>query len=427
MRSPASCRGSCAGRFGKELAPLLALSVLAATLGCRDDAGSPTEPAPTSSQANVSAATALAFWQVSGGGNHTCGVTTDNLAYCWGWNQFGQLGDGTNTGPERCTGAVGPFPCSTRPVLVAGGHSFRRMSAGYYHTCAVTTDSRAYCWGENGQGQLGDGTISQRLAPVAVAGGHQFRLVEAGSGFTCGVTTDNRAYCWGSNQHGQLGDGTLTARPRPVLVLGGLQFSQVSAGQDHSCGVTAANRAYCWGSNQYGQVGDSTEAVRRLKPSRVARSHQFRQVDAGAYHSCAVTTTERAFCWGSGREGQLGNGKTYLSFWPRAVAGGLYFQRVSAGLFHTCGETTDDRAYCWGANSFGQVGDGSQNTTRLKPVAVAGGLIFSQVSVGSWHSCGKTSAGVAYCWGYDFFAALGDGNSGYGAVGLTPVPVLGPM
>src|SRR5438128_5129297 len=98
MRSPASYCGSCTGRLGKELAPLFALSVLVATLGCRDDAGSPTEPAPTSPEADVSAATAVAFWQVSGGGDHTCGVTTDNRAYCWGYNASGQLGAGTNTG-----------------------------------------------------------------------------------------------------------------------------------------------------------------------------------------------------------------------------------------------------------------------------------------------------------------------------------------
>jgi alpha-tubulin suppressor-like RCC1 family protein len=211
-----------------------------------------------------------------------------------------------------------------------------------------------------------------------------------------------------------------------VAVARGHRFRQVSAGGSHTCAVTTSNLAYCWGDNEYGQIGDSTELPRRLRPSRVAGGRQFRQVDAGTYHSCGVTVGERAFCWGNGRDGQIGNGRTYLSFWPRAVAGGLNFERVSAGLFHTCGETTTNRAYCWGSNTFGQVGDGTETFERLTPTAVAGGLHFTQLSVGEWHSCGNTSAGVAYCWGDDFFAQLGDGRSGFDAESSVPVAVIGP-
>jgi alpha-tubulin suppressor-like RCC1 family protein len=390
-----------------------ALAPIAFALGCRDDAASPTAPTPPSPAANASAAVVLAFGQVSGGEYHTCGVTTDNQAYCWGYNQWGQLGDGTDTGPELCTGAVGPFPCSTRPVLVAGGHRFRQVSAAGFHTCGVTTDYRVYCWGPNSAGQLGDGTTTQRLTPVAVAGGRQFRQVDVGYSHTCGVTTDNRAFCWGSNVYGQLGDGTTSQRLTPVAVAGGLTFRQVSAGTGHynfTCGVTTANRAYCWGRNNYGQLGDSTTAARRVRPSPVVGGRQYRQVDAGYYHACGVTTDNRAFCWGNGNDGQLGNNKTYLSFWPRAVRGGLSFTRVTAGNAHTCGETIDNRAFCWGSNVYGQLGDGT-NTQRLVPVAVAGGLYFKQVSAGGRHTCGKTSFAVAYCWGSGFFGQLGNGTT----------------
>lgn len=410
------------GAFG-----VLALSAFA--LGCRDDAASPTESAPLTPAENPSAAVALGLWQVSSGAEHTCGVTTNNLAYCWGYNEFGQLGEGTNTGPEPCSGAVGPFPCSTRPVLVAGGHRFRQVSAGSFHTCGVTTEFRLYCWGSNDDGALGDGTTTQRLTPVAVAGGRQFRQVDVGYSHTCGVTTDKRAFCWGNNVYGQLGDGTTTQRLTPVAVAGGLTFKQVSAGTGHyyfTCGVTTTNRAYCWGRNNYGQLGDSTEAVRRVRPSLVAGGRQYRQVDAGYYHACGVTTDHRAYCWGHGRYGQIGNGQTYLSFWPRAVSGGLSFRRVSAASSHTCGETTTNLAYCWGLNTYGQLGDGT-TTQRLRPVAVIGGARFAQLSAGDFHTCGKTSAAVAYCWGDGFFGQLGNGNSSFGAVALTPDRVLGPM
>jgi alpha-tubulin suppressor-like RCC1 family protein len=402
------------------------LLLAAALVSCQEDQQSPT--APESQPALVTTTAALAFWQVSAGHIHSCGVTTDNQAYCWGYNQSGQLGNGTDTGPELCSGAGGSFPCATRPVLVAGGHSFRQVSAGAAQTCGVTVNYRAYCWGSNG-GTLGDGTTSSALIPVAVAGEHQFRSVETGlGGHTCGVTyPDNRAYCWGYNDYGQLGDGTLTSRLAPVAVLGGLQFRQVSVGQYHTCGVTTANRAFCWGWNKYGQLGDSSTATRRVRPRAVAGTREFRQVDAGGYHSCAVTTTDRAFCWGNGRDGQLGNGKTYLSFWPRAVAGGLSFARVSTGLLHSCGETTTNMAYCWGNNGRGQLGDGSSEPTRRTPVAVMGGHSFSQVSAGGLHTCGKTSAAVGYCWGYGFFGQLGDGSSSFGAESSTPVPIIGAM
>jgi alpha-tubulin suppressor-like RCC1 family protein len=392
-------------------------ALLLAALGCQEDASSPTGPEPDPALATVAAA-ALEFYQVSGGYESTCGVTTDNRAYCWGYNGQGQLGDGTTT--HRFA-----------PVAVSGGLRFRQISAGFAASCGVTTDFRAYCWGSNDRGELGDGTTTGRLTPVPVAGGHQFRQVETNLEHTCGVSyPDNRVYCWGWNADGQLGNGTRTGpeacyygpcSTKPFPVTSTLTFRQVTTGWYHSCGVTTDNRAFCWGLNKYGQLGDSTAQFRRVKPSRVAGSHPFRQVDAGAVHTCAVTTDYQAFCWGNGNSGQVGNGKTYLSFWPKAVAGGLSFRRVTAGVSHTCGETTLNRGYCWGSG--GRLGDGTE-TTRLKPVAVAGGLYFSQLSAGGSQTCGRTPAAVAYCWGFGFWGELGDGK---GSKSSTPVRVAGPM
>jgi alpha-tubulin suppressor-like RCC1 family protein len=275
----------------------------------------------------------------------------------------------------------------------------------------VTTDYRAYCWGANYTGRLGDGTSSNRAAPVPVAGGRLFTRVDAYLRHTCAVSyPEKRTYCWGSNSYGQLGDGTTTERHTPVAVAGALSFREVSVGDFNTCGLTTGNQAYCWGRNNFGQIGDSTEVSRRLTPTKVAGARQFKQLDTGSDHTCAVTTGNRAYCWGNGRQGEIGNGKAYLSFWPRAVAGGLSFDRVTAGLFHTCGETTANRAYCWGNNGRGQLGDGT-NTQRLTPVAVGGGLFFAQLSAGEIITCGKTPTNAGYCWGYNFFAQLGDGSN----------------
>jgi alpha-tubulin suppressor-like RCC1 family protein len=392
-----------------RFAPLLAIAAL---LSCNDDS-TPTQPAGAATEfATTAATTALAFEQVSAGGSHTCGVTTDSRLYCWGWNYNGQLGDGTTTSRPR-------------PVAVGGALRFRLVSAGGGSTCGITTDYRLYCWGWNLRGQLGDGTTVDRLTPVAIATGKQFRWVDGGSLHTCGVSyPDNRAYCWGGNASGQLGDETTTQRLVPTAVAGTLRFRHLSAGWEHTCGVTTEDRAFCWGSNQRGQIGDSSTAAQRVQPTPVKTTRRFRQLDVGSYHTCAVSAADnRAFCWGDGRVGQLGNGKSYLSFWPRAVAGGLTFDRLSAFSEFTCGETPGNRVYCWGYNYYGMLGDGT-TTTRLTPVAVGGGLYFRQVSAGGSHACGKTPASEAYCWGGNDTGELGDGTT---TSRLLPTPVVGPM
>jgi alpha-tubulin suppressor-like RCC1 family protein len=406
---------------------LMPLVLLIAATACESNAPSPTEPAPTDpapAATSSAAVAALAFSQVSGGNVHTCGLTTDQRAYCWGYAEQGQLGTGSASGPENCIGAIGPFPCSTRPVPVTGAHRFRQISAGYLYTCAVTSDFRAYCWGSNSFGTIGDGTRTDRLLPVPVSGGLRFRQVDAGLLHTCGVSDpDRRVYCWGDNSQGQLGDGTRTSRLTPVPVFGGLSFRQVSTGNSHTCGVTTSDEAYCWGYDNVGQLGNDPVRARRDRPVLVAGGHRFRLVAAGSNHTCGVTTTKSALCWGNG--GQIGDGQSTNRFMPRAVAGGLSFDRVTAGAFHTCGETATNRAYCWGSNGFGQLGDDGPEVDQLRPVAVAGGLAFAQLSAGDFHSCGITPSAVAYCWGDDFFGQLGHGNSGFGAESRSPVPVEG--
>jgi alpha-tubulin suppressor-like RCC1 family protein len=199
----------------------------------------------------------------------------------------------------------------------------------------------------------------------------------------------------------------------------GLAFRQVSGGLQHSCGVTTENRAYCWGLNHVGQIGDSTAVASRRTPVQVAGGRHYIQVDAGNQHNCGVTTENKAFCWGNGRLGQLGNGKAYLSFWPRRVSGGLSFERVTAGNMHSCAETTTNQAYCWGASAYGNTSPSPQ----LTPRAVAGGLQFSEVSAGAEHNCGRTPSAVAYCWGINSNGQIGDGTTTQRDL---PTPVAGP-
>lgn len=339
------------------------------------------------------------FAEVSSGFSHTCGVTTAHVAYCWGNNSNGVIGDGTRT-------------TRLNPTLVSGTLSFSAVSAGANHTCGVAAGI-VYCWGSNRFGELGDGTTTDRLTPGAVPapGGMTFASVTSGWYHTCAITTEGAAYCWGYNLSGQLGDGTRSDRSSPTPVSGSVIFATVSAGSAHTCGRTAASATYCWGDNSYGQLGNGTTAP-DSSPGLVASpvGVTFAAVWAGSNHTCGRTAAGDAYCWGFNTGGQLGDGTTTDRSSPVLVAGGLTFTNLAPGSLHTCGATTaSPPTYCWGSNSGGQLGDGT--TTAHPNPATVPGFGISTLSVGGSHTCGTTSVGAVYCWGFNTTGQLGDGTA----------------
>lgn len=369
-----------------------------ASAGCGDTAQAPTAPAAEPAVA-ATAAAAPFFRIVTSGGWHSCGLTTDNVAYCWGLNTDGQLGDGTKI--DR-----------VRPVAVARNLRFTDLSASDFHTCGLATDSLVYCWGSNSNGQVGDGTLGHRLTPAKVGSRH-YKQVNTGGFHSCAVTAANRAYCWGKNSQGQLGDGTTTQRLLPVPVAGSVRFRRIVAGAAHTCGVTAANKGYCWGDNGFRKLGDGSTVSKRLVPTAVAGGLSFRQVSAGNDHTCGLAEDQRAYCWGHNDVGQVGDGTRTDRPTPRLVAGGRAYGHLVAGAIHSCGVTTGHVAFCWGDNFAGKLGDGTMAADRVAPTAVAGGLSFSGVDPGTSASCGVTTAHRAYCWGHNAYGQVGIGtNSG---------------
>ncbi len=298
------------------------------------------------------------------------------------------------------------------------------MSGGLSYSCALRPNGAAYCWGSNFDGQLGDGTSMQRNVPTAVTGGLTFATIAAGGFHSCGLTAAGAAYCWGSNGYGELGDGTTNNTTAPVAVSGGFTFISLAAGDQHTCGVTTGGAARCWGRNGSGELGDGS-TTDRSTPTAVAGGLTFTTVTVKSSHTCAITSAGAAHCWGRNFNGQLGDGTTSpFSSVPVAVSGGHVFGMIAAGSDHTCGVTTAGAAYCWGFNDYGQVGDGSA-TSRSTPVAVSGGLTFASVSIGgNGFTCGRTTAGAAYCWGVNNVGQLGDGTT---TSRLTPVAVGGGL
>jgi len=298
--------------------------------------------------------------------------------------------------------------------------SFATVSAGDDHTCGVTTGGPAYCWGNNGLGQLGNGTTTNSATPAVVAGGLAFTAVSASTGsFTCGLTRGGAAYCWGADQ---LGTGSRGRSSVPVAVTGGHSFAALTTGYDHTCALTANGTAYCWGYNQFDQLGTGPGGGPQFcdafpcstAPTAVSGGLTFAAVSAstGALgFTCSLTPGGAAYCWGYNADGELGNGTTTNSATPLAVGGGFTFAAVTTGAYHSCGLTKDGAAYCWGDNEDGELGDGSYTETRWTPVAVSGGLTFAAVSAGLFNTCGITTSGVLYCWGKNGAGELGIGSA----------------
>jgi len=356
---------------------------------------------------------------ISAGGpgetNHSLGILTTGVAYAWGGNLHGQLGDGTTT--TRLT-----------PVRVCGGLTFTAISAGAIHSLGITSSGVAYAWGSNRRGQLGDGTTTDRNTPVQVCGGLTFTAISAAGRLTepiniphhsLGITSTGVAYAWGDNLEGQLGDGTTTSRQTPVQVCGGLTFTAISAGSIHSLGITSTGAAYGWGFNFFGNLGDGTSTT-RLTPVQVCGGLTFTTISAGDSYSLGITSTGVAYSWGFNGDGRGGDGTTtFARSTPVQVCGGLTFTAISAGGAHSLGITSAGVAYGWGFNGNGRLGDGTE-TQRLTPVQVCGGLTFTAISAGAAHSLGITSTGVAYAWGFNGDGRLGDGTD---TQRLTPVQI----
>ena len=374
--------------------------------------------------------------QVVAGDNHNCALTTAGGVLCWGYNSYGQLGTTTNSG----TGTPTPTPTAV-PGLPSG---VAALAAGSNHTCALTTAGGVLCWGQNYFGQLGtatnNGIDTDNPTPTAVPDlTSGVAALAAGRDHTCALTTAGGVQCWGLNYFGQLGfatnSGATTPNPTPTAVPSlASGVAALVAGTSHTCALTTAGGVQCWGSNDVGQLGSATNSgAFNPNPTPTVVTGLASGVGAlaaGSVHTCALTTTGGAYCWGLNRYGQLGtatnNGTGSPNPTPTAVTGltsGV--AALTAGLDHTCALTAGGGVQCWGRNRYGQLGtaaNSGNNTPNPIPAAVSGLTSgVAALAAGSAHSCALTAAGGVQCWGYNFYGQLGSATNN-GTFNPNPTP-----
>ncbi len=384
-------------------APLL---LAAATLlsACSEMPSDPGARDPSSPLRTVTPTNAL--FVIDGGSTHACGVDGSGQARCWGRNNYAQLGDNSYVNS------------SVAVATSQSSLSFAQIAAADSHTCALTTTTGlAYCWGANADGRIGDNTsMNNRPTPVAVSGNIAFSSITAGEAHTCGLSS-GQAYCWGANDYGQLGDNTTDFSKVPVAVQqpGGVTFIQITAGKWHTCALALGGQSYCWGYGAAGQLGygftfgDSIPAA-VSQPVGVT----FASINTGYDHTCALTSGGIAYCWGENGNRQLGDNTTTDRYTPVAaqLPSGVTYSEIATAGFSTCAISTTNNAYCWGLGSSGQLGNGSTANSGL-PVAVTmpSGVSFFVIRALSTAVCASDGVGQVWCWGKNFYGQLGDNST----------------
>ncbi len=340
---------------------------------------------------------------VSIGERHGCALTATHRVFCWGNDDAGELGD----------------PSLSRrlaPHAVPAVTSATAIAAGVGYTCALEGDGTVACWGADDTGQLGDGNAGAgrfSAAPQTVRGLQGVTKVDAGEGHACALDGSGAVFCWGRNPHGELGDGTTVARSTPVRVQLATAAVDLAVGEDHTCALLTGGTVQCWGSDEYGQLGDGGSSDSPL-PRTVVGLEDVQGLDTGSYHSCAVLTKRAIVCWGRNDHGQLGDGRASgdQSSVPVAVAGLSDSRDVVAGELHTCARADSGVVSCWGDDQFGQLGDGGSAVDAVPVAVVFGdGFLADEIATGNWSVCARRAGGAMRCWGRNDDGQLADGTT----------------
>lgn len=330
-----------------------------------------------------------------------CVITGDNKLYCWGRNDTGQVGTGSEENfvyhPTEVTGITGK-------VI--------QVKTGYRHSCALTDLKTLWCWGENDYGQLANEENSSSRVPTKVLGIDNAVSVSVNGKFSCAVLEDKTVKCWGKNDFGQLGDGTNESRNIPTTVKNISGAVQISTGYSNACVLLEDKTIKCWGKNEKGQLGDQTQ-VNRNEPVSVIDIDNAVSVQCGDEHTCAILEDKTVKCWGMGIVGQLGNGEYRNYVVPVKVLNLDDCETLDAGNWTNCAIKTGGVLQCWGLGGDGQLGNGvtgSEGDSNYPVDILYQAETVKMVSTGKYHTCAVFESGTLKCWGANGSAQLGRGS-----------------
>ena len=335
------------------------------------------------------------YTNMAAGFYHTLALKLNGTVWAWGNNENGQIGDGTTDD-------------SVIALPVAGLTGVVDTVAGDYFSLALLTDGTLRAWGQNDFGQLGDGTFENRAETVQVSGMTDVLMAAAGDAHGAALKADGTVWTWGGNRYGQLGDGTTNDSRTPLRVSGLTDVIAVAAGGGRTLALKFDGTVWAWGQNDFGQLGDGT-TVNRSTPVQVSGLTAVEAIAAGDFHSLALKSDKTAYAWGNNENGQLGDGTTTNRTSPVLVSGLAGVESVAAGNRHSLALLNDGTVRAWGWNAYGQLGDGTQ-TDRNAPVAVAGLADIKAVAAGGDFSLALDTGGVIRAWGHNRYGQLGDGG-----------------
>ena len=362
-------------------------------------------PSPVRVRANVSISAIDPTGRIAAGDKHTCAIALNDTIWCWGYNRYGQLGSSSFSDDFSSS----PIQTTALP----GSRIAHRVVAGLDHTCVLATDGTVWCWGQNMNGKLGDGSFLNRGVPVQALLGTTALMIAAGGSTTCAALSDNSVKCWGKGSSGQIGNNAvLTSNETPVyasLIPASFTVAHLEIGNTHSCAVSVIGAVWCWGEFTNGRLGTTQESNAVTPTATAFVGGIASEVAAGAAHTCALLTNETVTCFGDNNKGQLGQAlATVSNSTPTVASLAATATHVVVGGQFTCALLTTSAVHCFGDDLKGQLGAGTSGSFRETPAAVTGltGTVVDVVA-GTSHACAVMSTGQVRCWGLNDQGQLG--------------------
>lgn len=321
--------------------------------------------------------------------------------WVWGNNGFFTFGNGSSVNKSS------PIP------VYNTGVPWLNFSVGQLHAGGIDINDNLWVWGFNDKGQVGDGTTATKSLPVSIAGGGAWQQYSASRDVSIGLKTDGTAWTWGYNIEGALGNGTAgitSGKSSPVSVLGGHTFQFVNCGYRHAGGITTGGRLYLWGSNDYGELGQLTSGGSILSPVSCTNFDTWTSIALGRHQSAGLAGSGTLWTWGNNNVGQLGDGTTSLRSSPVSISDGWSQISASFNSDNMAGIKTDGSLWTWGNNDSGQLGT-NDLSSRITPTQIASGNTWLQVSCGDFRTHALRSDRTLWGCGYNNNGQIGDGTT----------------